>query len=184
MADTQHPHIFSESGLQSLIAQQRTGQINLEQFTGVPVQWHMANYHSNAHQHVAGGSATYPAIYSQSQGSSSTLQSNSWVAGEHDSDSDTPLAREISKLESFSTNKRHRKEMSTFSAFSPQFAKVMPFVMYIAIAGALTFSSVTEWLQTDSITSSLQLEEVATWALTTMITLHSESSYPPIEQGM
>ena len=180
MVGTQFPHIFSETGLQSLISQQRTGQINLHQFTGVPEQWHTAEYH-DAHQHVAGSSSGYLTIHGQ--GSSSTLQSES-LADEPDSDPDSPFAGAIPKLESFGTNKRHRTEMSVFSAFHPQLARAMPFVIYIAIAGALTFSTMTEWPRKDNITSSLQLEEVAKWAFTTIITLHSNSSYQPVEKGM
>jgi hypothetical protein len=73
--------------------------------------------------------------------------------------------------------------MNTFSVFFPQLAKAMPFVIYIAIAGALTVPSVTEWLDKDNSTSLFQLESIARWAFSTIMSLHSNSSYPPVETG-
>jgi hypothetical protein len=187
MADTQLPHIFSETGLLSLASQQRTGQIDFRHFTGVPAQWHTTDFHTTAYQHFASGDAGHhTALYSQAQGqgSSSTLKSSqSSMVEEYDSDFSDFDSRHIPKLVSFGTNKHHQREMSAFSASFPQLAKIIPFVIYIAITGAFTIPSVTEWLQKDSITSLLQLESIARWAFMTIVSLHSDSSYPPIEEG-
>jgi hypothetical protein len=178
MGDTQHPHIFSEAGLRTLASQQKTGQIDFQHFTGVPAQWNQASFHTAAYRQFASGDT---GLYSQTQGSSSTLQStHSCVAEEYDSDFEST---HIPKLESFGTNKRHRNDMNTFSVFFPQLAKAMPFVIYIAIAGALTVPSVTEWLDKDNSTSLFQLESIARWAFSTIMSLHFNSSYPPVETG-
>jgi hypothetical protein len=59
----------------------------------------------------------------------------------------------------------------------------MPFIIYIAIAGAFTFPSIMEWPQNDHLSSLLQLEDIARWAFTTIISHHSGSSYLPVEEG-
>jgi hypothetical protein len=59
----------------------------------------------------------------------------------------------------------------------------MPFIIYIAIVGALTVPSMMEWLEKDNLTSLFQLESIARWAFRTIISLHSDSSYPPVETG-
>jgi len=68
-------------------------------------------------------------------------------------------------------------------SFFPQLAKVMPLIIYIAIARALTVPSVMEQLEKENMTSLFQLESVARWASVTIISLHSDSSYLPIEKG-
>jgi hypothetical protein len=93
---------------------------------------------------VKGNTGHHTALYNQRQGFSSTLELRSSMVEEYDSDFSDFDSRHILKLESFDTNKHHWKEMSTFSALFPQLAKIMPFVIYIAIAGAFTIPSMME----------------------------------------
>ena len=179
MAGTQHPHIFSETGLRSLISQQQTGQVDLQQFTGVPLHWQTANLNQTSND-------TSSTVYSQPLGSSSTLHSTgSQMADHDDSDFDSPFM-DVPKLVSFATNKCHKTEMRNFIAFFPQLAEVLPFVIYIAIAAAFTSSNmVTAWPQVNDSQSFMELEAIARWAFTTIIALHSESTlYLPVEEGM
>jgi len=69
--------------------------------------------------------------------------------------------------------------MSIFSIFHPQLAKIMPYIIYIAIAAAYTSPTVTEWPNIHS----RELEHIARWAYMLINYLHSISKYNPVEEG-